>query len=417
MVLHVTLVTTSSHVPPGLLTAPAWDLLRAGPVYCADSAHPQLGALADAGVDVTVVGVDPAGAAGFVAQLRARAEAAGTDTVVWLVDPAPLGAGPGGVVHPDPAELEALGTRTGADAGSVVVRVVAASVDPPGAALLDAVAVMDRLRSPGGCPWDAEQTHASLAFYLIEEAYEAYQAIEDGDLAGLREELGDVLMQVLFHARIATEATSPTSPTPQTSQTSPGTGGWDVDDVAAGLVAKLVRRHPHVFADVVVDGPAAVVTNWDAIKAVEKGRRSVTEGVPMSQPALSLAVKLQHRGAKIGVPVDLVLVDGAPNPAAAVRGLAVNAGSGQLAGVGAGAGAGTGARVGVGAGADDRFGELLFAVVALARQAGVDPELALRAASRRFRDQLAAAEEVVRATGADPSAADADTWRAAWPAG
>nr|MDT0664275.1 MazG family protein [Micromonospora sp. DSM 115978] len=233
--------------------------------------------------------------------------------------------------------------------------------------------------------------------YLIEEAYEAYQSIEDGDLGGLREELGDVLMQVLFHARIAAES-------------APGEA-WDVDDVAAGLVAKLVRRHPHVFAEVVVDGPDAVVTNWDAIKAVEKGRRSVTEGVPMSQPALSLAAKLQQRGAKIGVPVDVVLIDGAPNPAAAVRGLAVNAGSGNHFAEAAATGTdGTGTDA-----ADGRFGELLFAVVALAREAGVDPELALRTASRRFRDQLAAAEQAMRDAGSDPAAANADAWRAAWP--
>ena len=110
--------------------------------------------------------------------------------------------------------------------------VVDGAADPPGARLLDVVAVMDRLRSPGGCPWDAEQTHASLRPYLLEEAYEAYAAIEDGDADGLREELGDVLLQVVFHARLAEEADPP----------------WSVDDVAAGLVAKLVRRHPHVFA-------------------------------------------------------------------------------------------------------------------------------------------------------------------------
>ena len=151
---------------------------------------------------------------------------------------------------------------------------------------------MDRLRSPGGCPWDAEQTHASLARYLLEEAYEAFEAIEDGDLDGLREELGDVLLQVVFHARVAAERPAPE--------------GWDIDDVAGGLVDKLVRRHPHVFADVAVSGPAEVETNWAAIKKAEKARQSAVAGIPLSQPALTLAAKLQRRAESAGVPADLL---------------------------------------------------------------------------------------------------------------
>ena len=164
---------------------------------------------------------------------------------------------------------------------------------------------MDRLRSPGGCPWDAEQTHASLARYLLEEAYEAFEAIEDGDLDGLREELGDVLLQVVFHARLAAER-----PPPE---------GWDIDDVAAGLVDKLVRRHPHVFGEVEVRGAADVETNWAAIKKAEKARQSAVEGIPLSQPALTLAAKLQRRAESVGVPADLltgpgdeVTAEGAP---------------------------------------------------------------------------------------------------------
>src|SRR6195952_1296012 len=141
---------------------------------------------------------------------------------------------------------------------------------------------MDRLRSPGGCPWDAEQTHASLAPYLLEEAYEALQALQDEDSDGLRDELGDVLLQVLFHARVASEDPA----------------GWDIDDVASGLVDKLVRRHPHVFADTSVTGSADVEANWDAIKAVEKPSRTVADGVPLVLPALALAAKLQSRGAR-----------------------------------------------------------------------------------------------------------------------
>ena len=131
---------------------------------------------------------------------------------------------------------------------------------------------MDRLRSPGGCPWDAEQTHESLVPYLIEEAHEAVEAIESGDRAHMAEELGDVLLQVVFHARVAQE--HPEAP-------------FDIDDVAGGIVEKLVRRHPHVFADVDADTAAEVAANWEQIKAAEKaGRTSVLDGIPAGLPAL-----------------------------------------------------------------------------------------------------------------------------------
>ncbi|MET0967364.1 MAG: MazG family protein [Nakamurella sp.] len=159
-----------------------------------------------------------------------------------------------------------------------------------GQRLLDAVAVMDRLRSPGGCPWDAEQTHNSLLRYLIEECYELVAAIELGDSAAIREELGDVLLQVLFHARIAQE-------------TPVADGGFDIDDVAGELVDKLVRRHPHVF-----DPTAAAVGNasdqqlrWDELKKTENGRSGVLDGVAFGQPSTALAAKLGSRAAKFGI--------------------------------------------------------------------------------------------------------------------
>ena len=150
-----------------------------------------------------------------------------------------------------------------------------------GAQLVRAVQIMDRLRSPGGCPWDAEQTHSSLAPYLIEEAYETLEAIETADLTALREELGDLLLQVLFHARLAEEA----SPDER----------FTIDDVAADLVAKLTTRHPHVFADVDADTAEQVADNWDEIKRAEKQRTSATDGIPLGQPALALAAKLLSR--------------------------------------------------------------------------------------------------------------------------
>jgi XTP/dITP diphosphohydrolase len=207
-------------------------------------------------------------------------------------------------------------------------------------ALLQAVQIMDRLRSPGGCPWDAEQTHSSLAPYLIEEAYETLEAIETADLPALREELGDLLLQVLFHARLAEEADEHER--------------FTISDVAADLVAKLTRRHPHVFADVAVRSAEEVNANWDTIKQAEKQRESVTDGVPLGQPALALSAKLVSRGNKAGLEV-------APP-------------------------------------ATDTIGGKLFAVVNEAVNAGIDPEQALREAARAYREALRAKEQGDRRT-------------------
>jgi XTP/dITP diphosphohydrolase len=213
-----------------------------------------------------------------------------------------------------------------------------------GERFLDLVEVMDRLRSPGGCPWDAEQTHATLVKYLLEEAYETAEAIEDGDDDALREELGDVLLQVVFHARIA-----------QNEQ------GFDIDDVAAGIADKLVRRHPHVFAGAQANTAGDVEANWEALKAAEKGRTSAADGVPLAQPALALAAALVGRAAKAGLDVSVPGVIEAPEVVD-----------------------------------QESIGDLLMAVVALARDAKVDPEGALRAAARRYRTAVHEAEAVER---------------------
>jgi XTP/dITP diphosphohydrolase len=154
----------------------------------------------------------------------------------------------------------------------------------PGARLIELVTVMDRLRRE--CPWDREQTHRSLAKYLLEETYEALEAIETGDLTHLREELGDLLLQVYFHARISQEE---------------GEAGFTVDDVAGDIADKLVRRHPHVFAGLEVADADEVDRNWDSIKAAEKGRASVLDGIPAALPALALADKTVGRAIKAGV--------------------------------------------------------------------------------------------------------------------
>ena len=147
------------------------------------------------------------------------------------------------------------------------------------------VQVINQLRSPGGCPWDAEQTHASLARYLLEETYEALEAMDQGDLGALREELGDLLLQVVFHARIAQETDST----------------FSLDAIAQGVVDKLVRRHPHVFTDLVVTSSEELEENWAKIKEQEKKRESVTDGVPQAMPALQLATQLIYRSRNSGI--------------------------------------------------------------------------------------------------------------------
>lgn len=220
----------------------------------------------------------------------------------------------------------------------------------PGARLLDLVAVMDRLRSPGGCPWDAAQTHASLVPFLLEEAYETVEAIEAGDSAALREELGDLLLQVVFHARVAAE--DPEAP-------------WTIDDVATGIVDKLVARHPHVFGDAEATTPVEVEARWAELKRAQKGRTSAVDGVPLAQPALSLAAALMSRAERAGV---AVTVPGPPLPAGA-------------------------------AASPEAVGELLLGVVALARAHGVDAEAALREAARGYAGRVRAVE--ARGDGAD----------------
>jgi len=213
---------------------------------------------------------------------------------------------------------------------------------PAGQRLIDLVAVMDRLRSPGGCPWDREQTHRSLAPYLLEEAYETLEAIDTGDRDHLREELGDLLLQVVFHARVAAE--HPDDP-------------WTIDDVAAGITDKLVRRHPHVFADAVAETPAHVEAAWEQLKAAEKSRTSALDGIPPALPALALAAKTLSRAHRAGIAPPL------PEPAQPP-----------------------------GAGDEEAVGDALLALVAHAHDQGVDAEQALRSAVRRYADRVRHAE-------------------------
>jgi len=327
---RLVLLLTSPRVAPGLLTRDAWQVLeQADQVWCADAADAQPGALTDAGI---VVRVDESRSGtttvNTAALARALVTAAMTGDVVWVGSP-----------DADPGLTDALAqelSRVAAHGPPPAVEVLVASHDVPGARLLDLVAVMDRLRSPGGCPWDAEQTHESLVPYLVEEAFEAAEAVETGDRAAIREELGDVLLQVMFHSRVAAE--HPHDP-------------FDVDDVAEGIVRKLVSRHPHVFAagsseQVTADSVAAT---WEQLKAREKQRAHVLDGVPLALPALARADKVLGRLARAG------LDEPGERPA-------------------------------------DGIGAALLALVRRARAEGVDPEAALREQIRRIeataRDQV-----------------------------
>jgi XTP/dITP diphosphohydrolase len=202
-------------------------------------------------------------------------EAARHDDVVWLADDTEAERFP-------TALATAIVDAADGDV-AVEIEVLHASYDVPGARLLDLVTVMDRLRTE--CPWDREQTHRSLARYLLEETYETLEAIESDDYTHLREELGDLLLQVYFHARIAEEDPD----------------GFSIDDVAGGIVDKLVHRHPHVFAGLDVADVDEVERNWESLKATEKSRASVLDGIPVDLPALALADKVLGRAARVDV--------------------------------------------------------------------------------------------------------------------
>ncbi|MFF5782170.1 nucleoside triphosphate pyrophosphohydrolase [Streptomyces virginiae] len=322
---RIVLLTTSHRVAPGVLSWPAWQTLHAADrVLCADPGHPQLPYLREAGIEVAFESPDA----------HALVEAcAGGRTVVVL---------PGG--EGDQRLTDGLARLAGSGRVSMPdLELLPGSYDLPGARLLDLVQVMDRVRRE--CPWTSRQTHRGLAKYAIEEAYELVEAIEDGDREELREELGDVLLQVVFHARIAEEAG--------------GDGGDDeddeganeafsIDDVAGALVTKLIHRHPHVFGDAKAETPEDVSAHWQRTKAVEKRRASVTDGIPVGQPGLALAAKLAGRARTGGVAVELPRGEG--------------------------------------------IGYELLELAARAEAAGIDPETALRAAARAYRDAIRAAE-------------------------
>jgi XTP/dITP diphosphohydrolase len=207
--------------------------------------------------------------------------------------------------------------------------------DAPHPQVDELIAVLERLRAPGGCAWDREQTHESLVQYLVEETYELVDAIEAGDDKEMVEELGDVLYQVIFHSDIAAEQ-----------------GRFTLEDVAAHMTQKMIGRHPHVFGDAVADTADAVMESWDRLKTVEKPHRtSVLDGIPQGMPALALADKLLGRAHKVGL-LDATLPG------------AINVTD------------------------EDELGPLLLAIVASAKANGLDSERALRTALRGLQGEI-----------------------------
>jgi XTP/dITP diphosphohydrolase len=273
MTARIVLLVTSPRLPAGLLTAAAWDVVHRHPVFTAAESE-QAEALRKSGVPVTVIDPDPE------KLLAALTSPDAEGAVVWL-------AGPAG----DEAFARSLGLRLAREPALAELELMYGSWDPPGARLLDAVAVMDRLVSPGGDPWKRQQNHRTLAPYLLEESYEAYDTIEAGDTDALREELGDVLLQVLLHARLAEDH--------------PEDERWSIDDVAGGFVDKMIRRNPHVFAGAQIEDIEEITANWERIKKAEKSRDSVLDGIALSQPALALAAKILARTGRAGLDVPL----------------------------------------------------------------------------------------------------------------
>lgn len=369
---RLALVETSDQLP-GLLPVQAWSTLTASETVILGSAdHPLWSHLETAGLPHEVV---PAEAKeGVAGQQRAAAGgSSATDQAEWII----ARADELGLVSylqarsDDEALAHALWTEA-AESG-VEVQVIAFPPHPKGSSVLDLVATEERLLAPGGCPWDREQTHASLIRYAVEEVYELVDAVEAGDAEEIREELGDVLLQVVFHAEMADRA-----------------GTFDIDDVARGIVDKLVRRHPHVFGDVVARDADAVMANWEELKQAEKPQRErLFDGVPAALPALGYVGKLQARAAKAGFDWE----------ADADAGERIRSELEELEA--AGSQAERAAEV----------GDLLMSVVGLARRYDVDPETALRGAANRFRGRV---ETMVAAADKPLSELSRDEWLALW---
>ncbi|HEX6493309.1 MAG TPA: nucleoside triphosphate pyrophosphohydrolase [Candidatus Dormibacteraeota bacterium] len=261
--------------------------------------------------------------------------------------------------------------------------------------------VVERLRAPGGCPWDREQTHRTLRPYLLEETYEALEAIEGGQPARLREELGDLLLQVFMHCAIAQESPD----------------GFDVGDVAEVTRQKMVHRHPHVFGTTEVSGAAEVVVNWEKLKAAEKGERlSVLEGVPITLPALAYALGVQKRPARLGFDETPALAGALTRLHEAVSGLEAEAERSATPAPAPPPPPGGHAPPPPPAppAVEAAVGELLWWAVAVARRLRVNPEDALRQRADVFGDRFRGLEKRARAEGRSLHDVEAEEWDRRW---
>lgn len=370
---RLVLVDTADELP-GLLPLHAWSAIMSSDLVLVGSAqHPFLPHLHLAELRHEVVGEPTAPKAlsrtdllgGLSPIDKARAET--------IVDRAQA---EGEVVYLFGRTDQEAFTRTlGLEAAraGVEVEVVYFGVQPAGSRLLELVRVMERLRAPDGCPWDRKQDHRSLARYAVEEVYELLEAIDSGEPDAIKEELGDVLLQVVFHAQIGADD-----------------GTFTVDDVAGSIVDKLVRRHPHVFADVSVADADEVVANWETLKAEEKPERTgVFDGVAPGQPSIAYSEHLQRRAAKVGF-------DWAADADAVGRirseleeFLAARSDTER----------------------EHELGDLLLSVVGLARRHGLDAEMALRGAAARFRRRF---EAMVPDPTEDLGTVTADEWLRRW---
>jgi tetrapyrrole methylase family protein/MazG family protein len=250
------------------------------------------------------------------------------------------------------------------------------TTDTHGRGFDELVRIMAVLRAPDGCPWDREQTHMSLRRHLLEEAYEAVAAIESGDDAEIRDELGDLLLQIVFHAQIASEE-----------------GRFDIDDVTGAIVSKLERRHPHIFGDAVANTADEVMTRWDAIKRTEKERASVLDGIAPTLPALAYAEKISRRAVSVGFEWETV-DDVWEKVAEEIEELKAT-------------GHGT-------AEAEDEFGDVLFSIVNVGRKMGLDPEQALRMACAKFVRRFREMERAAASEGNDLADLDIEGQEALW---
>ncbi|MFY7818360.1 MAG: nucleoside triphosphate pyrophosphohydrolase [Akkermansiaceae bacterium] len=240
--------------------------------------------------------------------------------------------------------------------------------------------IMHRLRSPGGCPWDAEQTHESLISNLIEEAYECVDAIRSGNRSHMREELGDLLLQVVFHCELASEKTD-----------------FDFDDVASAISDKLVHRHPHVFGDSQVHGTDAVLAQWDAIKRAEKGdqEKPYLHGVGKGLPALMRAMKLQKKASKVGFdwPDEAGVMEKVEEEMAEMTAEWQQDHADSFA---------------------EEWGDLVFSLVNLARVRGLDPEVLMAQANRKFEQRFDQMEHLLRDSGLTLEAASLEEMEKCW---